>query len=130
MHPRHGEMVETSKTVIVVWSPELEAVIKRLRKLGPVWHGSICGFIAACGRAVRAWCTSLVIDRRLPARVFLLRRASRRFCRQKGDQNEADKRHEVEDVHAPPPPPAGGAVTSIDTVTTFDVVPKLSCTEY
>ena len=29
-----------------------------------------------------------------------------------------------------PPPPLGGAVTSIDTVATFDVVPKLSCTEY
>lgn len=34
-HPRHGKMIETSKTVIVEWSPELETVIKRLRKLGP-----------------------------------------------------------------------------------------------
>ena len=28
------------------------------------------------------------------------------------------------------PPPLGGAVTSKDTVATFDVVPKLSCREY
>ena len=34
-HPRHGKMIETSKTVIVEWSPDLETVIKRLRKLGP-----------------------------------------------------------------------------------------------
>src|SRR6266513_2042273 len=34
-HPRHGKLVETSKTIIVEWSTELEAVIKRLRKLGP-----------------------------------------------------------------------------------------------
>lgn len=34
-HPRHGRMIETSKTVIVEWSPELEAVVARARKLGP-----------------------------------------------------------------------------------------------
>jgi integrase len=34
-HPRHGKIIETSKTVIVEWSPELEGVLKRLRKLGP-----------------------------------------------------------------------------------------------
>jgi integrase len=34
-HPRHGKMIETGKTVIVEWSPDLDAVIKRLRKLGP-----------------------------------------------------------------------------------------------
>jgi hypothetical protein len=34
-HPCHGKMIESSKTVIVEWSPELEAVLKRLRKLGP-----------------------------------------------------------------------------------------------
>jgi integrase len=34
-HPRHGKMIESSKTVIVEWSPDLEAVIKRLRRLGP-----------------------------------------------------------------------------------------------
>ncbi len=34
-HPRHGKMLETGKTVIVEWSPDLEAVIRRLRKLGP-----------------------------------------------------------------------------------------------
>jgi len=34
-HPRHGKIVESSKTVIVEWSPELEAVLKRLRRLGP-----------------------------------------------------------------------------------------------
>jgi integrase len=34
-HPRHGAMVETAKTVIVEWSPELREVIERARKLGP-----------------------------------------------------------------------------------------------
>jgi hypothetical protein len=34
-HPRHGKIVETSKTVIVEWSPELRAVVDRLRSLGP-----------------------------------------------------------------------------------------------
>jgi hypothetical protein len=34
-HPRHGKMIETGKTVIVEWSPDLDAVIKRLRRLGP-----------------------------------------------------------------------------------------------
>ena len=34
-HPRHGEMVETAKTVIVEWSPELKEVIERARSLGP-----------------------------------------------------------------------------------------------
>jgi integrase len=34
-HPRHGKIVETAKTVIVEWSPELRAVIERLKKLGP-----------------------------------------------------------------------------------------------
>jgi hypothetical protein len=29
-----------------------------------------------------------------------------------------------------PPPRLGGAVTFMDTVATFDVVPRLSCTEY
>jgi len=33
-HPRHGKMIETGKTVIVEWSPELDAVVKRLRKPG------------------------------------------------------------------------------------------------
>jgi hypothetical protein len=28
-------MIESSKTVIVEWSPDLEAVIERLRKLDP-----------------------------------------------------------------------------------------------
>jgi integrase len=35
-HPRHGKIVETAKTVIVEWSPELRAVIARLWKLGPI----------------------------------------------------------------------------------------------
>jgi hypothetical protein len=34
-HPRHGKMIETSKIVIIKWSPELRAVIERARKLGP-----------------------------------------------------------------------------------------------
>ena len=34
-HPRHGAMVESAKTVIVEWSPELRDVIDRARKLGP-----------------------------------------------------------------------------------------------
>ena len=34
-HPRHGKMIETGKTVIVEWSAELDAVVKRLRRLGP-----------------------------------------------------------------------------------------------
>jgi len=34
-HPRHGKIVETAKTVIVEWSPELRSVIERLKKLGP-----------------------------------------------------------------------------------------------
>ena len=34
-HPRHGKIVETAKTVIVEWSPELRTVIERLKKLGP-----------------------------------------------------------------------------------------------
>lgn len=34
-HPRHGKIVETAKTLIVEWSPELREVIERLKKLGP-----------------------------------------------------------------------------------------------
>ena len=34
-HPRHGAIIETAKTVIVEWSPELREVIERARKLGP-----------------------------------------------------------------------------------------------
>ncbi len=34
-HPRHGAIVESAKTVIVEWSPELREVIERARKLGP-----------------------------------------------------------------------------------------------
>jgi hypothetical protein len=34
-HPRHGAIVETAKTVIVEWSPELREVIERACKLGP-----------------------------------------------------------------------------------------------
>jgi integrase len=34
-NPRHGKIVETSKIVIVEWSPELREVIERARKLGP-----------------------------------------------------------------------------------------------
>lgn len=30
-HPRHGKVIETSKRVIVEWSPELRAVIERLK---------------------------------------------------------------------------------------------------
>jgi integrase len=40
-HPRHGKMVETAKTVIVEWSPELRAVIERLKKLGPGYSGDL-----------------------------------------------------------------------------------------
>ena len=31
-HPRHGEMVETARTVIVEWSPELKEVILKGRR--------------------------------------------------------------------------------------------------
>jgi hypothetical protein len=41
-HPRHGTMIETGKTVIVEWSPELDAVVKRLRKLGPDMRQTLC----------------------------------------------------------------------------------------
>jgi integrase len=34
-HPRHGKVVETAKRIIVEWSPELRAVVDRLKKLGP-----------------------------------------------------------------------------------------------
>lgn len=34
-HPRHGRLVESVKTVIVEWSPELREVVARARKLGP-----------------------------------------------------------------------------------------------
>jgi integrase len=34
-HPRHGEMIESAKRVIVEWSPELRALIERLKLLGP-----------------------------------------------------------------------------------------------
>lgn len=34
-HPRHGKIIETAKTVIVEWSPELRAVVERARRLGP-----------------------------------------------------------------------------------------------
>jgi integrase len=34
-HPRHGKVVETAKRIIVEWSPELCAVVDRLKKLGP-----------------------------------------------------------------------------------------------
>jgi integrase len=34
-HPRHGAIVESAKTVIVEWSPELREVIDPARKLGP-----------------------------------------------------------------------------------------------
>jgi integrase len=34
-HPRHGQVVETSKRVIVEWSPELRTVIEKVKKLGP-----------------------------------------------------------------------------------------------
>ena len=34
-HPRHGKIIESAKTVIVEWSPELREVIERARKLGP-----------------------------------------------------------------------------------------------
>lgn len=34
-HPRHGKIIETAKMVIVEWSPELHAVVERLRALGP-----------------------------------------------------------------------------------------------
>jgi hypothetical protein len=33
-HPRHGRIIETAKTVIVEWSPELRAVVDRARSLG------------------------------------------------------------------------------------------------
>lgn len=33
-HPRHDVIVESAKTVIVEWSPELRDVIDRARKLG------------------------------------------------------------------------------------------------
>lgn len=34
-HPRHGKIVETAKTLIIEWSPELHTVIERARALGP-----------------------------------------------------------------------------------------------
>ena len=34
-HPRHGKIIETSKTVIVEWSPQLRAAVERGRELGP-----------------------------------------------------------------------------------------------
>ena len=34
-HPRHGKIVETAKQLIVEWSPELRAIIERMKKLGP-----------------------------------------------------------------------------------------------
>jgi integrase len=34
-HPRHGKIIESVKTVIVEWSPDLRTVIERARKLGP-----------------------------------------------------------------------------------------------
>ena len=34
-HPRHGKIVEAAKRLIVEWSPELRAVVERLKKLGP-----------------------------------------------------------------------------------------------
>jgi integrase len=34
-HPRHGKIIETAKRLIVEWSPELRAVIEKLKKLGP-----------------------------------------------------------------------------------------------
>ena len=34
-HPRHGRTVETAKKIIIEWSPELRAVIEKLKKLGP-----------------------------------------------------------------------------------------------
>src|ERR1035438_4898726 len=32
-HPRHGKTVETAKKLVVEWSPELRAVVERLKKL-------------------------------------------------------------------------------------------------
>jgi len=34
-HPRHGKTVETAKKLVIEWSPELRAVVERLKKLGP-----------------------------------------------------------------------------------------------
>jgi hypothetical protein len=34
-HPRHGKIIETSKIVIIKWSPELRDVVERGRQLGP-----------------------------------------------------------------------------------------------
>jgi integrase len=34
-HPRHGQIVETAKRLIIEWSHELRAVLERLKKLGP-----------------------------------------------------------------------------------------------
>lgn len=34
-HPRHGQIIETSKTVIIEWSPELTALVEHLRSIGP-----------------------------------------------------------------------------------------------
>jgi integrase len=35
-HPRHGKIIESSKIVIVRWSPELTEVVERARELGPM----------------------------------------------------------------------------------------------
>src|ERR1017187_1697377 len=32
-HPRHGKTVETAKKLVVEWSPELRALVERLKKL-------------------------------------------------------------------------------------------------
>jgi Phage integrase family len=40
-HPRHGKIVETAKTVIVEWSPELRGVVERLKKLGPILRATL-----------------------------------------------------------------------------------------
>ena len=34
-HPRHGQIIETGKTVIIEWSDELRAVVDRARSIGP-----------------------------------------------------------------------------------------------
>jgi integrase len=34
-HPRHGKVIETAKTLIVEWSPELRAVVERVKRPGP-----------------------------------------------------------------------------------------------
>jgi len=40
-HPRHGKIVERAKTMIVEWSPELHAVVERLKKLGPILRATL-----------------------------------------------------------------------------------------